>query len=388
VGLIVAAAGIAVLLVRRWLASSGAQRRIIAPVLWTGAALVAAVSLLVLLQVTGAPTAAQNAVTVVSAATIAAVPFAFLAGLLRMRTTRADIVGGLVGNLESAGSSIRETIATALGDPSLELIYWRAEKAEYVTADGGPARLPTGDPSRAVAEIERDGRPIAAMVFDATLADEPELIAAVSSAGALALDNERLQAELRARIAELEESRARVLDAELAERRRIERDLHDGAQQRFVSLSMTLALLDRGLAGAGAERQLLASAREQLDLGLGELHCSRKRGTKSRVRPATRTSSCARSARTNLSSRSSMCGCRRRSPTRGSERRSRSASAGPRSPYWCSQSTSRRRTRSNCSPTAPMASATCSSSGCPIWVSSPTRSIALPAVARRSIQRS
>jgi signal transduction histidine kinase len=271
VGLIVAAAGIAVLLVRRWLASSGAQRRIIAPVLWTGAALVAAVSLLVLLQVTGAPTAAQNAVTVVSAATIAAVPFAFLAGLLRMRTTRADIVGGLVGNLESAGSSIRETIATALGDPSLELIYWRAEKAEYVTADGGPARLPTGDPSRAVAEIERDGRPIAAMIFDATLADEPELIAAVSSAGALALDNERLQAELRARIAELEESRARVLDAELAERRRIERDLHDGAQQRFVSLSMTLALLDRGLAGAGAERQLLASAREQLDLGLGEL---------------------------------------------------------------------------------------------------------------------
>ncbi|HEX4283341.1 MAG TPA: histidine kinase [Solirubrobacteraceae bacterium] len=271
VGLIVAAAGIAVLLVRRWLASSGAQRRIIAPVLWTGAALVAAVSLLVLLQVTGAPTAAQNAVTVVSAATIAAVPFAFLAGLLRMRTTRADIVGGLVGNLESAGSSIRETIATALGDPSLELIYWRAEKAEYVTADGGPARLPTGDSSRAVAEIERDGRPIAAMIFDATLADEPELIAAVSSAGALALDNERLQAELRARIAELEESRARVLDAELAERRRIERDLHDGAQQRFVSLSMTLALLDRGLAGAGAARQLLASAREQLDLGLGEL---------------------------------------------------------------------------------------------------------------------
>jgi len=131
--------------------------------------------------------------------------------------------------------------------------------------------LPDEGDGRAFVEIAREGKPVAAMIFDATLADEPELISAVSSAGALALDNERLQAELRARIAELEKSRARVLDAELSERRRIERDLHDGAQQRFVSLSMTLALLDRGLAGAGAERELLASAREQLDLGLAEL---------------------------------------------------------------------------------------------------------------------
>ena len=271
IGLIVAAIGIAVLLVRRWRASSGAQRRIIAPVLWTGAALVAALSLLVLLQLTSAPKAAQNVMTAVSALTIAAVPFAFLAGLLRMRYTRADIVGDLVRRLQSTGSSIREAIATALGDPSLQLVYWRARTGAYVTADGQPGRLPADGEGRAFVEIAREGEPVAAMIFDATLADEPELISAVSSAGALALDNERLQAELRARITELEDSRARVLDAELSERRRIERDLHDGAQQRFVSLSMTLALLDRGLADAGAERRLLASAREQLDLGLGEL---------------------------------------------------------------------------------------------------------------------
>ena len=271
IGLIVAAIGIAVLLVRRWRASSGAQRRIIAPVLWTGAALVAALSLLVLLQLTSAPKAAQNVMTAVSALTIAAVPFAFLAGLLRMRYTRADIVGDLVRRLQSTGSSIREAIATALGDPSLQLVYWRARTGAYVTADGQPARLPADGGGRAFVEIAREGEPVAAMIFDATLADEPELISAVSSAGALALDNERLQAELRARITELEDSRARVLDAELSERRRIERDLHDGAQQRFVSLSMTLALLDRGLAGAAGERRLLASAREQLDLGLGEL---------------------------------------------------------------------------------------------------------------------
>jgi signal transduction histidine kinase len=271
IGLIAASVGIAVLLVRRWRASSGAQRRVIAPVLWTGAALVAALSLLVLLQLVGAPKAAQNVMTVISAVTIAAVPFAFLAGLLRMRYTRADIVGDLVGRLESTGSSIREAIAAALGDPSLQLVYWRARTGAYVTADGRPARLPAGGDGREFVEIARDGEPVAAMIFDATLADEPELISAVSSAGALALDNERLQAELRARITELEESRARVLDAELRERRRIERDLHDGAQQRFVSLAMTLALLDRGLQRTGSEHQLLASAREQLDLGLAEL---------------------------------------------------------------------------------------------------------------------
>ena len=269
--LIVAALGIAVLLVRRWRAATVAQRRIIAPVLWTGAALVGELALRVALQLSGAPAVAQDAMTAVSAVTIAAVPFAFLAGLLRSRYTRGDIVGQLVDRLRSRGADIREDIAAALGDPSLELVYWRAEKGEYVSAGGRAAGLPGDAGGRAFAEIEREGRLIAAMIFDETLTEEPELISAVSSAAALALDNERLQAELRARIAELEESRARALDAELRERRRIERDLHDGAQQQFVTLSMTLALLDRGLAGVAKQRELLATAREQLDLGLAEL---------------------------------------------------------------------------------------------------------------------
>jgi signal transduction histidine kinase len=269
--LIVAAVGIAVLLVRRWRGASRPQRRVIAPVLWTGAALIAAAALLVLLQLSGAPVVAQHVVIAITAVTTAAVPFAFLAGLLRTRYTRADIVGDLVDRLRWPGANIREEIAAALGDPSLQLVYWRGKTGTYVSADGQPARLPAEGDGRAFAEIAREGEPVAAMIFDATLADEPELISAVSSAGALALDNERLQAELRARITELEESRARVLDAELEERRRIERDLHDGAQQQFVSLSITLALLDRGLAGDGSQRQLLASAREQLDLGLADL---------------------------------------------------------------------------------------------------------------------
>lgn len=268
--LIAVAAAIVVLLVRRWRAATRPQRRIVAPVLWTGALLVAMLLPLGLSQLLSAPTFVQRAIAAVSAVTLVAVPFAFLAGLLRSRLTRADIVGDLVDRLRSPGHDIRREIATALGDPTLELVYWRAQRREYVTAGGQLARLPDVGSGRAFAEIARHGQPVAAMIFDPTLNEEPELVAAVSSAGALALDNERLQAELRARINELEESRARVLDAELGERRRLERDLHDGAQQRFVSLSLTLALLDRGVT-APAQRELLASGREQLELGLTEL---------------------------------------------------------------------------------------------------------------------
>jgi signal transduction histidine kinase len=267
---VVSLAGIVVLLVRRWRGATRPQRRIIAPVLWTGAILAAALALSVLLGAAGAPRIVSGFFGAVATIAVAAVPFAFLAGLLRSRLTRADIVGELVERLQAPGSDSREAIARALGDPSLELVYWRTHSGAYVSADGQPAQLPEPGRARAVAEIDSDRRPIAAMIFDASLSEEPELVSAVSSAAGLALDNSRLQAELRARIAELEESRARVLDAELGERRRLERDLHDGAQQRFVSLSLTLALLDRGITDP-AQRELLDSGREQLDLGLTEL---------------------------------------------------------------------------------------------------------------------
>jgi signal transduction histidine kinase len=273
VGLLVgvtALAAIVVLLVRRWRGATRPQRRIIAPVLWTGAALAGGLALSVLLSAAGAPRIVTGIVGTFAAIAVAAVPFAFLAGLLRSRLTRADVVGDLVDRLQSPGSDIRDAIAHALGDPSLELLYWRTQTGDYVTAEGQPAQLPEPGQRRAVAQIDSDGRRIAAMIFDASLSEEPELVAAVSSAAGLALDNARLQAELRARITELEDSRARVLDAELGERRRLERDLHDGAQQRFVSLSLTLALLDRGLSDP-AQHELLAAGREQLDLGLTEL---------------------------------------------------------------------------------------------------------------------
>ena len=96
-------------------------------------------------------------------------------------------------------------------------------------------------------EVQRDGRRIAALVHDPALADEPELVRSAGAAAALALENERLQAELRARLEELHASRARIVEAAEGERRRIERDLHDGTQQRLVSIAMTLGLAESRL---------------------------------------------------------------------------------------------------------------------------------------------
>lgn len=120
--------------------------------------------------------------------------------------------------------------------------------------------------------VERDGRPVAALVHDASLRDAPELLEAVTSAAGLALENERLHAELRARVDDLRESRARIVEAGDAERRRLERNLHDGAQQRLVAMSLHLRLVEARLAtDPEAAAPIVVQLREELTEALEEL---------------------------------------------------------------------------------------------------------------------
>ena len=120
--------------------------------------------------------------------------------------------------------------------------------------------------------MEREGRRIAALVHDPALADEPELVESAGAAAGLALENERLHAELRARLEELRASRARIVEAAQQERRRIERDLHDGTQQRLVSIAMTLGLADSRIdRDPAAAKALLGEARASLSDALREL---------------------------------------------------------------------------------------------------------------------
>jgi signal transduction histidine kinase len=112
---------------------------------------------------------------------------------------------------------------------------------------------------------------IAAIVHDPALLDDAEQIRAAGEVAALALENERLQAELRSKVEELSASRARIVESGYAARRRLERDLHDGAQQRLVSLALSLRILRTRVEGDRDAVRALDAARSELDQALGEL---------------------------------------------------------------------------------------------------------------------
>src|SRR5213079_3111906 len=199
-------------------------------------------------------------------------PFAFLIGLLDARLARSA-VGGLIIELrpDLAPADLRDALARALRDPSLTLAYWLPEFASWVDLDGQRTQLPESGGGRAATLIDRHGANVAALLHDPALEDEPELLAAVGAAAGIALENGRLQAEQRAHLEELKGSRARVIEAGQRERKRLERNLHDGAQQRLIALSLELSLLEKQVAGDGDARARLDQARHEIAVSLDEL---------------------------------------------------------------------------------------------------------------------
>jgi signal transduction histidine kinase len=258
--------GVGLLLIRRWRAYGPVQRRALVPVVATGAAVAAVGVMSAVAAVLGAD-ALADAFNYALLALIAAVPFAFLAGLLRSSLSRAGAVGALFDRLGGLGA--RDALAQALGDGTLALVYWVPDRGRYVDADGRDVELPV--PGRAVTEIERDGEPVAAIVHDEALLEDRELVRTAGAAAALALQNERLAAELHARYADLRATSARLVAAGDAARRRIERDLHDGAQQRLVSLALTLNLARKSAPAGSRTAELLDVAAKELAAGLAEL---------------------------------------------------------------------------------------------------------------------
>ena len=202
---------------------------------------------------------------------VGAAPIAFLVGLLDARLARSS-VGEIFIELrnEPEPADLRDALARALRDPSLTLAYWLPEFRTYADLEGAAVELPDSE-DRAVTFIDRDGVRIAALVHDPSLRDEQELLDAVTAATGIALDNARLHAELRARLEELQGSRARILEAGRSERKRLERNLHDGAQQRLIALSLELSLLEEQLADDPETAERLATARSEIAASLDEL---------------------------------------------------------------------------------------------------------------------
>jgi signal transduction histidine kinase len=169
-----------------------------------------------------------------------------------------------------AGGPVREMLAESLGDRTLSIAYWLPDREIFVDEAGRTVALPGPESGRAWTAVERDGRRVAAILHDAELDTSPELVDAAAAAAALALDNERLKADLRARVEELRVSRARIVEAADAARRRLERDLHDGAQQHLVSLALDLQLLKARLPDAEATT-VIGEFADKLTLALAEL---------------------------------------------------------------------------------------------------------------------
>ena len=164
-----------------------------------------------------------------------------------------------------------------------------------------PRSPPTTTPRAPFTRVEREGRAVGAIVHDRSLCDDPELVGSVAAAAGLSIENERLQAQLRARVEELRASRARIVEAGTAERRRLERNLHDGAQQRLVALSLTLRVAQGKLHKDpdGAER-LLGGAQEELT---PRARGAARAGPRHPSRPCSRTAASRRRSRRSPAAR-------------------------------------------------------------------------------------
>jgi signal transduction histidine kinase len=177
-----------------------------------------------------------------------------------------------LGETNARELDIRGALADALGDDSLEFFYWLPDRAQYVDSNGRVAELPEAGSGRSWTPAEHDGELIAAIAYDDSLLDERQLIKATGSAAALALRNQRLEAELRANVEELRASRARIVQTSDTARRELERNLHDGAQQHLVSMALTLRLAQGKIDDdPAAAKELLAQASEDLSEATTEL---------------------------------------------------------------------------------------------------------------------
>lgn len=171
---------------------------------------------------------------------------------------------------DDAPRSLEDSLRTALADPSAELLYWSTELDTYVSQHGERRSLDQLDGDRTVRPIRARDEPLAAVVHDAALTIDPQRLTAVVAAARLALEVERLQAEVRTRLSEVEASRVRIVEAGDHARRTVERDLHDGAQQRLLAVLLTLRRLERRATATPFAAEL-DDAANQLGVAIDEL---------------------------------------------------------------------------------------------------------------------
>jgi signal transduction histidine kinase len=260
---IVLAALLVAVAIRGYARAAGRQRRRRLAALQATTLLAAVLAAIALVRLAAPGQAADAATLHAYQAALCGLSLGLLVGLFRGSWERAEVADLVVELGETRSGTLRDELARALGDPSLQVGYWVPESAGFVDSEGRPLRVPDPGSERSMTMVERDGQPLAVLVHDPVVLGDPGLVEAVSSAARLAAANARLQAEVRARLAEIGASRRRILEAGDEERGRLERRLREGALRRLEEVAQTLRQA-RSPAAAGNAAERLAKAETQL----------------------------------------------------------------------------------------------------------------------------
>jgi signal transduction histidine kinase len=258
------------LIARRYVLGSPRRRRQVLPV--TIVAFLAAINAVVSQYIPSTNTGPWQVADIGDHAIHLGFAVALLAGFYASRLERSHIADLLVRFAGAHADSIEPLLAPVLRDPHLRLGIWDRDGRRYMDRDGAELAIVSGDRDRVLTKIDGDeGEPLAALIHERTVLDDPQLTAAMIAAARLALENERLHERVGAQLAEVRASRARMMQAGDNERRRLERDLHDGAQQRLLAVGMALQLARDDVGEGGTTARLLREAEVELEAALDEL---------------------------------------------------------------------------------------------------------------------
>jgi signal transduction histidine kinase len=260
----------AVILAGRLRRAEPARRRVLLPLFGYGMLAVLLVSLSAWLQ----PLLGVSARFTAQLAVLAGVPVAFALVLLHggfARTGEIAELGAWLSTPDVGRAGLADALARTLGDPSLQVVFWLPGQHAYVDADGTRVALPAPGDGRGAAEIISAGRRVGAIVYDATLIDDAAPVRAAGQVLALAVEAERLTAQLRAGEAELRRSRARIVQAADQERRRVARNLHDGLQVRLVLLALDAQQVAKDPDATAGMREAAEALRAGIDAAAAEL---------------------------------------------------------------------------------------------------------------------
>jgi signal transduction histidine kinase len=258
----------------RWYRAGRAARRVYGPVLIAGWLVATSGLLMEALTLTTGPLETQSEgpdrwvyLAFVTARLL--LPIGFLVGMTRSRFDRGEIADLVVALAEAEPArTLGDLLAKTLHDPTLKLAYRIPEREGFVDTIGRPVNVPVENALRSVTLVKSRDEDLGVIVHDPAVRDDPQLLDGAISVARMAIERERLAAQVRAQLEEVQASRARIVEAGDAARRQVERDLHDGAQQRLVALAMKLELARANTSGASA---LLDDATEELQTAISEV---------------------------------------------------------------------------------------------------------------------